>query len=439
MMRRFGYVMMLQGLLVSALMGQAAEGGYQLTVAADRPDAMYHAGDPVRFIVTVQQDGKPVSDGGISYVLSNDGTAVVAKGDRAYEGKPVEVTGTLKEPGFLHLEVTYQSPAGEQAAGMAGAGLDPLKIRPSLEAPEDFEAFWAAQKQRLAELAMNEQIVAVDSPDAAIEAFDVQLDCYGGPPTRGYLARPKNAAAGTLPAILWVHGAHFYPSFLDQAVQGAKMGMLSLDLNGHGFPNGKPKEFYEKHPIHNLPGQGYYDKVYTYPYYGCEDRETTYFLGMYLRMIRALEYLKQRPEWDGKILVVCGHSQGGLQAIAAGGLDPQVTLVAAGIPAMCEVGGKVEAWPRYGSPDAKGEVNAQRVKAMRYYDATNFARRIQAEAIFSVGFIDQVCQPTTVYAAYNSIPGRKQIVNVPDMPHAVWPQATEAFNQAIQEHVAKNR
>jgi len=179
--------------------------------------------------------------------------------------------------------------------------------------------------------------------------------------------------------------------------------------------------------------------VYTYPYYGCEDRETTYFLGMFLRMIRALEYLKQRPEWDGKTLIVCGHSQGGLQAIAAGGLDPQITLVAAGIPAMCEVGGRVEAWPRYGWPDAEGKVNTQRVNAMRYFDATNFARRIQAEAIFSVGFIDVVCQPTTVYAAYNSVQGKKQIVNVPEMPHAIWPQATEAFNQAIREHIAQNR
>jgi len=438
MIRRFHFLTMTSGVLVLLLLGRAS-GGYQLTAAADRPDAIYQTGDTVHFTITVQQDGQPAGDGNISYVLSNDGTDVVSKGDSAYAGKPLEVTGTLGQPGFLHLEVTYKSKSGEQVSAIAGAALDPLKIQPSLEAPQDFDAFWANKKQRLAELAMNEQIAPVASPDPAIEAFDIQLDCYGGPPARGYLARPKDAPAGTLPAILWVHGAHFFPSFLDQAMQGAKMGLLSMDLNGHGFPNGKPNEFYEKHPIHNLPGHGYYEQVYTYPYYGCEDRETTYFLGMYLRMIRALEYLKQRPEWNGKTLIVCGHSQGGLQAIAAGGLDPQVTLVAAGIPAMCEVGGRVEAWPRYGWPDADGKVNTQRVNAMRYFDATNFARRIQAEAIFSVGFIDVVCQPTTVYAAYNSVQGKKQIVNVPEMPHAIWPQATEAFNQAIREHIAQNR
>jgi cephalosporin-C deacetylase-like acetyl esterase len=429
----------MQWVFVSFLMVQSVEGGYQLTVAADRPGAIYSTGEQVCFIVTVQLDGKPVNDGGVSYVLSNDGTDILAQGDMVCTGEPLDVTGTLEQPGFLYLDVTYKSKDGQQVAGSGGAGLDPLKIRPALEAPDDFDAFWAAKKQRLAELAMNEQIIPVDSPDPAIEVFDVQLDCYGGPPARGYLARPKDVQPGTLPAILWVHGAHFLPSFLDQAVQGAKMELLSMDLNGHGFPNGKPNEFYEKHPIHSLPGKGYYDEVYTYPYYGCEDRETTYFLGMYLRLIRAMDYLKQRPEWDGKILIVCGHSQGGLQAIAAGGLDPQVTMVAAGIPAMCEVGGKVEGWPRFGWPDAEGKVNLRSVSAMRYYSATNFARRIKADAIYSVGFIDRVCRPTTVYAAYNSMQGEKQMVNVPNMPHAVWPQTNEAFTKAILEHIAKNK
>jgi hypothetical protein len=30
-------------------------------------------------------------------------------------------------------------------------------------------------------------------------------------------------------------------------------------------------------------------------------------------------------------------------------------------------------------------------------------------------------------------------VNVPNMPHAVWPQTNEAFTKAILEHIAKNK
>ena len=36
---------------------------------------------------------------------------------------------------------------------------------------------------------------------------------------------------------------------------------------------------------------------------------------------RAVEYLSERPDWDGRTIVVTGGSQGGLQALVAAGLD----------------------------------------------------------------------------------------------------------------------
>ncbi len=43
---------------------------------------------------------------------------------------------------------------------------------------------------------------------------------------------------------------------------------------------------------------------------------------MFLRLQRAIDLLTARAEWDGKVLAVIGHSQGGGQALVAGGLDP---------------------------------------------------------------------------------------------------------------------
>jgi hypothetical protein len=53
----------------------------------------------------------------------------------------------------------------------------------------------------------------------------------------------------------------------------------------------------------------------------------------------------------------------------------------------------------------------QAVNAVRYYDAVNFAARTKAQAFITVGFIDIVCPPTGVYAAYNQLSGKKQIWN----------------------------
>ena len=56
---------------------------------------------------------------------------------------------------------------------------------------------------------------------------------------------------------------------------------------------------------------------------GNTDRETSYFLNMYLRDSRALDYLLTRPDWDGKTIVLTGGSMGGQQSLALAGLRPE--------------------------------------------------------------------------------------------------------------------
>ncbi len=46
---------------------------------------------------------------------------------------------------------------------------------------------------------------------------------------------------------------------------------------------------------------------------------------------------------------------------------------------------------------------------LRYFDGVNFAARARARALFSVGLMDEVCPPSTVFAAYNHFAGPKDI------------------------------
>ena len=48
---------------------------------------------------------------------------------------------------------------------------------------------------------------------------------------------------------------------------------------------------------------------------------------------------------------------------------------------------------------------------LEYFDGVNFAARCHAPAVFSVGLLDRVCPPSTVYAAYNHYAGPKQMVD----------------------------
>jgi dienelactone hydrolase len=66
---------------------------------------------------------------------------------------------------------------------------------------------------------------------------------------------------------------------------------------------------------------------------GNTDRETSYFLNMYLRDSRALDYLTTRPDWDGKTIVLMGTSMGGQQSIVLAGLRPEkITAVLVCVP-----------------------------------------------------------------------------------------------------------
>ncbi|NMA46826.1 MAG: hypothetical protein GX945_09725, partial [Lentisphaerae bacterium] len=65
----------------------------------------------------------------------------------------------------------------------------------------------------------------------------------------------------------------------------------------------------------------------------------------YLRVMRSLDFVKTLPEWNGRDLIVVGSSQGGGQAIAAAGLDPQVTLCVAAVPALSDHAGTLATPP----------------------------------------------------------------------------------------------
>ena len=69
----------------------------------------------------------------------------------------------------------------------------------------------------------------------------------------------------------------------------------------------------------------------------------------------------------------------------------------------------------------------------------NFATRTRAAVIVTVGFIDTTCPPTSVYAAYNALHGRKEIFNDPPSTHAISPQALQAAREAVLRHVEQRK
>ncbi len=407
-----------------------------ITVKAERQNAVYKKGEMVHFLIEVKDgEGQALDWGSVRCSFSDDHYKTTEAYTLAVTGKTLEVKGKLDRPGFLHCEVSFDAGSrtlkSKVKPSLGAAAVSPQEISPSREVPVDFDAFWESQKQLLAAVpfeAQMKKIEAVSNDD--FEVFDTQITCLDDVPVSGYFSRPVKTKPKSLPIVLWVHGAGVRSSSIK-----SYPGYLSMDINAHGIPNGKPKAYYDE-----LKGKD--GRLQGYPLFGRENRDAVYFKNMFLRMVRALDFLTAQPEWDGKTVAVIGHSQGGFQALVAGGLDDRVTFIGAGVPAGCDHTGllrrRISGWPKFIPTQKDGKADAVISEVSRYYDAVNFASRYHGDAIVSVGFIDRTCPPTSVYAAYNQLKGQKNIINKPAMGHAAPKDIADAFYVALKAHVAKN-
>jgi cephalosporin-C deacetylase len=314
-----------------------------------------------------------------------------------------------------------------------------LAIKPSLPAPADFDSYWAGEKAKLAAVPLHVQLTPVKSAVPGVVCFDLQADSVHSH-LSGYLAYPVDAKPHSLPAMFLPHGAGVMSSWVGVAAQWAKEGFLALDFNVQGLPNGQPPEFYANLAQTSLK---------LYQWQGRENRDTFFFHDAFLRVIRAIDVLTAQPQWDVKIVIANGRSQGGGQAIAGAGLDSRVTFLCAEIPALCDhtgvVIGRANGWPRLAgyakalTPGEKPPYDDRIVQASRYYDAVNFAARTKAPAFFTVGFIDGLCPPTTVYAAYNQLSGKKTNLNLPTHGHQKTPEGDAGVRQAIADYMKSQK
>src|SRR5262249_19106810 len=137
---------------------------------------------------------------------------------------------------------------------------------------------------------------------------------------------------------------------------------------------------------------------------GNTDRETSYFLNMYLRDSRVLDYLLTRPDWDGQTIVLMGGSMGGQQSLALAGLRPdQISAVLVCVPAGADTNGDLHG-RKAGFPNWPSD-NPGVMKTALYFDTVNFASRIKAPVLAGLGFIDTTSPPAGVFAMINQVPG----------------------------------
>ena len=327
-----------------------------------------------------------------------------------HAGKSEVFSGSYDEATALMFRLA--DPANPKDSTTIGAIVAPEDFRPGFDEPKDWRKFWRKQLKQMRRQKMEVKLtpVAIPGKDSLdYLCYDLEVNCITARPVRGYLALPRGAAPRSLPIAIKAHSAgrmtdSWTKANVKAAVKLAKSGSgaIALDINAHGILNGQDDAYYE------AIGK----ELNGYSSWSVKDRESYYFNGMFLRLVRALDYLCSRKEWDRKRVLITGGSQGGAQSAALAGLDPRVSMVVVDVPAMWDTGGmlvgRTSAWNK---PLEREGVDAPAAKVAPYYDAANFMRHYRGKLVVNVGLIDLTCPPACVWAVYNVCPASSKLMH----------------------------
>ena len=117
-------------------------------------------------------------------------------------------------------------------------------------------------------------------------------------------------------------------------------------------------------------------------------------------------------------IAVTGGSQGGGITLAVGGLvaagaGRAVKVAMPDVPFLCHYRRATEIVDTHPYQEIVRFCKIHRDKmetvfrTLSYFDGVNFAARAKAQALFSVALMDDICPPSTVFAAYNHYQGAK--------------------------------
>jgi cephalosporin-C deacetylase len=278
-----------------------------------------------------------------------------------------------------------------------GAAVAPTKIGLATPRPGDFDAFWDGKLAEQAKIPIHAAVTPATTDVPGVVLYTFVLDALGSH-AQGYIAKP--AKEGKFPALILLQYAGVYALNAHQVAQDAAQGWLTIDVDSHD----------------KLPSDPSGNAPRNYQAVGNTDREKSYFLNMYLRDSRALDYLLTRPDWDGKTIVLMGGSMGGQQSLMLAGLRPEkITAALVCVPAGADTNGDLHG-RKAGYPNWPSN-NPDVMKTALYFDTVNFASRIKAVVMAGMGFIDTTSPPAGVWTALNQISVPKEPLPMIESDH----------------------
>jgi cephalosporin-C deacetylase len=286
------------------------------------------------------------------------------------------------------------------------------EYRPQVREPKDFDDFWEHTLAESRGRNADPIITQVNLGISEFETSDLRFSGFNGDEIAAWLVRPSKprgiiieyngygGGRGFPHERLWWAAAGFTYIFMDTRGQASMWGSGGVTGDPHGTG-----------PSSN----GFMTR-------GIEDPEKYYYRRVFTDAVMLID-AAQKIDAGADSISLCGGSQGGGIALAAAGLSSDVSAVMPDVPFLCHFDRAVSLTDGYPYREIANYLSIHRDKVeqtfstLSYFDGVNFAKRSFVPALFSTALMDEICPPSTVFAAKNHYGGEAEITVYPFNGH----------------------
>ena len=285
--------------------------------------------------------------------------------------------------------------------------------------PTDFDTYWDAALAELDQVAPDIELVKADFQAPGVRCEHLYFTGTGGARIYAKLVRPVRTQASPSPgpAVVRFHGytgdSGDWTGHLSYA--GAGFVVAALDCRGQGGLSedvgGVHGNTHNGHIIRGL----------------ADGPDKLLFRHIYLDAVRLTRIVMDLEEVDPDRVGATGGSQGGGLTLACAALEPRIKRAASVFPFLSDyrrvwdmdLDGKAykELRDHFRRVDPTHESETEIFNHLGYIDVHNLAPRIRANTLMLATLLDDVCPPSTQFAAFNNISSEKRMIIYPDFGH----------------------
>jgi len=282
--------------------------------------------------------------------------------------------------------------------------------------PADIDGFWEQALKEMRDTDPQVELIPSDFQVPFAECFDLYFTGVRNARIHAKYLRPK-AVSAPHPAILQFHGYTGDSGDWNDKLNYVGMGfsVAALDCRGQG---GSSED------VGGVTGNTFRGHIIR----GLEDGpENLLFRHIFLDTAQLARIIMNMPEVDAGRVGAMGGSQGGGLTLACAALEPDITRLAPMFPFLCDY---KRVWEMDLDKNAYDEIRDYFRKfdplhkkeeeiftLLGYIDVQHLVKRIKGKVLLATGLMDEICPPSSQFAAYNKITAPKEMIIYPDFGH----------------------